>query len=134
MFSNVPCCCRGSGASSFILLCRVRRLEARFGEESDRGGAFAGLLSLTRCSSLVDGVGLPLSSGVFGWRAVVVVSLVGRVFLCRKWRVFGLNSYPFWFESDLRGVISGLLLSDGLVFTCGPCDPPSPLRFACGLI
>jgi len=41
-------------------------------------------------------------------------------------RVFGLNRYPFWFESDLGGVISWLLSSDDLVFTCVCYTPPSP--------
>jgi hypothetical protein len=47
------------------------------------------------------------------------------VFACG--RVFGLYVYSFWFESDRRGGISGLLSLDGLVFTCGRYDPPSPL-------
>jgi hypothetical protein len=79
---------------------------------------------------LVDDVTFQLSSWVLGWRVVVVVSLVGRVFLCLLGRFFGLNSYPFWFESDLRRAISELLSSDGLVFTCGLYDPPLPPRFA----
>ena len=41
-------------------------------------------------------------------------------------RVFGSYVYPFWFESDRKGVTSGLLSSDGLVFTCGLNAPPPP--------
>jgi hypothetical protein len=45
------------------------------------------------------GIKFYLSSGVFGWRVIVVVSLVGRVFLRLLGRVFGMHRYPFWYES-----------------------------------
>jgi len=106
-------------------MCWVRRLEARFGEESVRGGAFSGLFSLTWCSTLVDGVTFRLS-GVFGWRAVVVVSLVGRVFLRPLGRVFGMHRYPFWYESRSNGVVFSLFSLGGLFLSVGCATPPSP--------
>jgi len=42
-------------------------------------------------------------------------------------RVYDLNRYPFWYESDRGGAFSELLSSGGFVFRCGPHDPPSPL-------
>ena len=41
-------------------------------------------------------------------------------------RVFGMRVYPFLSEWDRGGEISGLLSSDGLVFTRGRFDLPPP--------
>jgi hypothetical protein len=95
---------------------------------------------LVRRKSGVCGSCMGLVSRVGGWSywfsgfCFERVKLVGRgsweftvqCLVCRG-RVFGLNRYPFWYESDHVGAFSGLLSADCLVFRCGPHDPPSPL-------
>ena len=75
---------------------------------------------------------LRLVVGVSGFSCVRVKGVgrgsLGFIVLCLVCVeiVFGLYVYSFWFESDRRGEISGLLSLDGVVFTCGRYDPPLP--------